>query len=73
MSDKASAEEVFVATREAFQNKALSAAVLDFGETRVLLSKGRKLFGEKPPALEDPPEYPEVSTALSEDSDSWLK
>lgn len=73
MTGKASADEVFVATQEAFQNKALSVAVLDFGVARVLLSKGRRLFGEQAPALEDPPEYPEVSTALVEDSDSWLK
>lgn len=73
MSDRASAEEVFVATREAFENKALSSAVLDFGDARVLLSKGRRLFGEQPSALEDPPEYPDVATSLADDSDSWLK
>ena len=65
-------KQVETAIREALHNEALREAVLEFGETRVLLTKGRRLAGA-PPDMETPPEYPDVPSRLADEADSWLR
>lgn len=72
-TDRAShAEQVATAVGDVLRNGALREAVLEFGETRIVLTKGRRL-GEELPALEEPPEYPHVPSRLKDDADSWLR
>lgn len=66
------ADEVATAVQHALQNKALREAVLEFGDTKILVTRGRRL-GEAEPALEEPPEYPVVPSRLKDDADSWLR
>ena len=65
-------ERVASAVGDVLRNEALREAVLEFGETRILFTKGRRL-AEELPALENPPEYPDVPTALEDNADSWLR
>lgn len=67
-----SSERVATAVRDVLQNEALREAVLEFGSTRILLTKGRRL-GEAEAALENPIEYPDVPSRLTDDRDSWLR
>lgn len=69
---EATAGRVASAMRNALQNEALREAVLEFGDARVLLSKGRRL-GDRAAEPEPLAEYPDVSTALTDDKDSWLR
>jgi hypothetical protein len=72
MEDSTTSKKVADAVQQAIQNEALQEAVLKFGETRILFSKGRPL-GEQLPQMDDPPEYPDVPTQLKDKKDSWLK
>ena len=65
-------QRVAAAVQGALHNEAIREAVFEFGEVRILVTKGRRLWGEKAP-LESPPEYPEVTSHLKDDADSWLK
>lgn len=67
-----SSARVATAVRDVLQNEALREAVLEFGSTKILLTKGRRL-GEPEAALENPTEYPDVPSRLKDDNDSWLR
>jgi hypothetical protein len=71
-NEEATPEVVAAAVKDALQNKALSAGVLEFGDVRILMSKGRRLENESP-EMELPAEYPDVPTHLPDDYDSWLQ
>lgn len=58
--------------RKALGSEALSEAVFEFGDARILFSRGRRLADESHEA-ETPADYPDVPTALRDDADSWLK
>lgn len=63
--------EIEAAVREALANEHLREAVLEFGETRILLTKGRSFRSEGVEG--EPAEYPEVATKLKDERDSWLE
>ena len=65
-------QRVATAVEGALHNQAIREAVFEFGEVRILVTKGRRLWGEQGP-MDSPPEYPEVASRLKDDADSWLK
>lgn len=66
------AQRVASSIEEALHNEAIREAVFEFGEVRMLVTKGRRLSAEELP-IESPPDYPDVPSSLNDDADSWLK
>ena len=63
--------DIEAAVKDALANEHLREATFEFGETRILLSKGRSLRGEVVEG--EPAEYPDVKTKLKDERDSWLE
>lgn len=47
-----------------------SSAKLDVGTSKITFSKARSLISVEP--MEEPPEYPDTPTKLTQGVDSWL-
>ncbi len=71
MADSTTSKSVADALQRAMQNDSLKKAVFEFGETRILFSRGQQL-GATAGEMKDAPEYPDVPTR-QEDEDTWLK
>jgi hypothetical protein len=67
-----SSAEVARAAADAWKNAASPEAVLVFGETRVLLTRGNRTQHPDSSEGDSVPEYPIIDTELEDDSSSWL-
>ena len=71
--DSKTSKAVAHSIQNAIQDDSLTKAVFEFGETRILFSKGHQLGGA-PAELKDAPDYPEVPIrGEADDEDTWLK
>lgn len=70
-SKEETTDEVAAAVKSALQNEALAAGVLQFGDVRILISKTRRLQNESA-EVTMPADYPNVSTQVRDDYDTWL-
>jgi len=71
-SDDPTSEEVASAVKQILDSQPVEQALLKFGDTTIVLSKGGQ-FNIPMPPMDEPPEYPDVPTKLKNQADSWLE